>query len=212
MRAASLAPPSLRASRVDFAELAKPHASPTTRALALGALGVVYGDIGTNPLFALQEAFGGEGALARTQDNVLGVLSLVFWALVLVVSVKYLGFVMRASNEGEGGILALLALVPARTKSIVLVPLVLFGAALLYGDGVVTPAISVLSAVEGLKSAAPSTARFVVPITVVILVGLFAAQRRGTQRIGSVFGPIMIVWFFAIAACAAPWIAKNPVV
>jgi KUP system potassium uptake protein len=124
--------------------------------------------------------------------------------------VKYLGFVMRASNEGEGGILALLALVPKPKTSFVLVPLVLFGAALLYGDGVVTPAISVLSAVEGLKTAAPSTERFVVPITVVILLLLFAAQSRGTHRIGSVFGPVMVFWFTAIAACAAPWIAKQP--
>jgi KUP system potassium uptake protein len=210
--AASIAPPSIRRSRVDLGELAPTHRAPTTGALALGALGVVYGDIGTNPLFALQEAFAGTDALKPTPENVLGVLSLVFWALVAVVSVKYLTFVMRASNEGEGGILALLALVPERTKAYVLVPVVLFGAALLYGDGVVTPAISVLSAVEGLKTAAPATEKWVVPITVAILLALFAAQRRGTHRIGAVFGPIMILWFFAIAAVSAPWIAKNPVV
>ncbi len=185
--------------------------------LALGALGVVYGDIGTNPLFALQEAFGGRDALACSPDNVLGVLSLVFWALVLVISVKYLGFVMRASNDGEGGILALLALVPKRrdAKGIErrpawLVLLVLFGAALLYGDGIVTPSISVLSAVEGLKATAPVTATAVVPITIAILVALFFAQRHGTSRIGSVFGPIMILWFLAIGILGARQIALHP--
>jgi KUP system potassium uptake protein len=180
-------------------------------ALALGALGVVYGDIGTNPLFALQECFAGSAPLAPTHENVLGVLSLVFWALTLVIATKYLGFVMRASNGGEGGILALLALVPEKRPKI-LVLLVLFGAALLYGDGVITPAISVLSAIEGLKVAAPSLSSLVVPLTVTILIVLFLAQKRGTERIGNVFGPVMIVWFLAIAVVGLLQIVRHPVV
>jgi len=190
-----------------------PKKAPATAALALAALGVVYGDIGTNPLFALQECFAGSTALVPTRDNVLGVLSLVFWALVLVVSVKYLSFIMRAANDGEGGILALLALVPGKgarsERPKVLVLLVLFGAALLYGDGVITPAISVLSAVEGLKIAAPSLSSWVVPITIAILVGLFVVQKRGTQGIGTVFGPVMIVWFLAIGVLGALQVVKN---
>lgn len=187
-------------------------------ALTLGALGVVYGDIGTNPLFALQECFGGQAPLPATSSNVLGVLSLVFWALVGVICVKYLAFVMRASNDGEGGILALLALVPGKgsgpraRRPKVLVLLVLFGAALLYGDEVITPAISVLSAVEGLKIAAPATASMVVPITVVILVGLFLVQKRGTEGIGYVFGPVMVLWFLAIGALGLAQIVKAPMV
>jgi KUP system potassium uptake protein len=192
--------------------------APAKLGLALGALGVVYGDIGTNPLFALQEAFGGSTALTRTPENVLGVLSLVFWSLILVVSVKYLGFVMRASNEGEGGILALLALIPKRevepggkqARPTWLVLVVLFGAALLYGDGVITPAISVLSAVEGLKTAAPVTSGAVVPITIAILVVLFLMQKRGTHRIGTVFGPVMILWFSAIGVLGARQIVLHP--
>ena len=197
-------PPAHRSPRVPFA-------------LALGALGVVYGDLGTNPLFALQECFGGSNALATSQQNVLGVLSLVFWALTFVISIKYLTFVMRASNDGEGGILALLALVPGKGRKIGraerptwLVLLVVFGAALLYGDGVVTPAISVLSAIEGLKLASPSTEALVVPITVLILICLFVAQRRGTEGIGNVFGPLMIVWFVAIGALGLRQIVAHP--
>jgi KUP system potassium uptake protein len=180
--------------------------------LALGALGVVYGDLGTNPLFALGEAFGGEHPVGVSQLSILGVLSLIFWALMLVVTVKYLGFVMRASNDGEGGILALLGLIPPKARPHALVLVILFGAALLYGDGVVTPAISVLSAVEGLKSGAPSLAAYIVPITIVILVGLFAVQRRGTQDIGFVFGPVMTIWFVAIGALGIAGIWRAPVV
>src|SRR5262249_24523238 len=167
-------------------------------ALALGALGVVYGDLGTNPLFALAEAFGGEHGVAASRDNVLGVLSLIFWALMLVVTLKYLTFVMRASNDGEGGILALLGLIPVKARPHPLGLVILFGAALLYGDGVVTPAISVLSAVEGLKGAAPGLTAWIVPITCAILVALFLVQRKGTQGIGFAFGPVMILWFLAI--------------
>jgi KUP system potassium uptake protein len=185
---------------------------PRTLALALGALGVVYGDIGTNPLFALGEAFGGEHAVRPTATSVLGVLSLIFWALVLVVTGKYLSFVMRANNDGEGGILALLGLIPKSARPHALVLVILFGAALLYGDGVVTPAISVLSAVEGLKLAAPPLAPYIVPITIAILVLLFFFQYRGTERIGVVFGPIMVLWLLVIAALGARQIVKEPLV
>ncbi len=179
------------------------HNSQPLLALALGALGVVYGDIGTSPLYAVRECFVGEHALPITPENVLGVLSLIFWSLTMVVSVKYLSFVMRADNHGEGGILALLALVgplqnPTPTKRSFVVLMGLFGAALLYGDGVITPAISVLSAVEGLQVATHGVDAFIVPIAVVILVGLFLVQKRGTASIGAVFGPAMLVWFVAI--------------
>jgi KUP system potassium uptake protein len=183
--------------------------------LTLAALGVVYGDIGTSPLYALRECFAGTHAIPVSSENVLGVLSLIFWSLVVTVSIKYLLFVMRADNGGEGGILALVALV--RTKADrsargTLVAIGLFGAALLYGDGMITPAISVLSAVEGLGVATNVFEPFVVPITVVILIGLFVMQHRGTGGIGAVFGPIMIVWFVTIALLGIPKIAANPIV
>lgn len=175
----------------------------STAALALGALGVVYGDIGTSPLYTLRECFVGPHAVATSAANVLGVLSLVFWSLVVLVSLKYLTFVMRADNDGEGGILALLALlIPARgepqARRAALVLLGLFGAALLYGDGVITPAISVLSAVEGLHVATDAFDALVVPIAVAILVALFSVQHRGTGGLGAVFGPAMLVWFTVI--------------
>ncbi|HMK72127.1 MAG TPA: KUP/HAK/KT family potassium transporter, partial [Myxococcaceae bacterium] len=176
------------------------------RALALGALGIVFGDIGTSPLYALHECFLPGHGVEPTVDNVLGVLSLVVWSLTLVVSVKYLVFIMRADNKGEGGIFALLALIaqgdrPGRSRGRVAITLLaLFGAALLYGDGIITPAISVLSAVEGLTVATTAAQRWVVPLTVAILVALFAVQERGTARIGRVFGPVMLLWFLVIAA------------
>jgi len=183
-------------------------------ALALGALGVVYGDIGTSPLYAMKEAFTGPHGLPATAENVYGVLSLVFWSLNFVISFKYIGFVMRADNRGEGGILALLALVRSRGKGgrgqAVLVGLGLFGAALLYGDGVITPAISVLGAIEGMEVAAPALEAVVVPISVLILVGLFWFQRHGTDRIGKAFGPIMLLWFSCIAALGLRGIAMHP--
>jgi KUP system potassium uptake protein len=190
---------------------------PRSRAafLVLAALGVVYGDIGTSVLYALRECFSGTHAIAVTTESVLGVLSLIFWSLIITVSIKYLLFVMRADNNGEGGILALVALVRSRGGKIVhpvLVMIGLFGAALLYGDGMITPAISVLSAVEGLAVATDVFEPFVVPITVVILVGLFLAQRRGTGGIGAVFGPIMIVWFLTLIALGLPKVLANPVV
>ncbi|GEJ58756.1 potassium transporter Kup [Anaeromyxobacter diazotrophicus] len=192
-----------------------PH-SPRGRALALlslTALGVVFGDIGTSPLYALKECFTGPHGVPPTPANVLGVLSLVFWAMTFVVTFKYLTFVMRADNRGEGGILALMALVGQRETTRrgrqVLLLLGLFGAALLYGDGVITPAISVLSAVEGLAVAAPTLEHLVVPLTVAILVGLFAFQRRGTATVGLVFGPIMLLWLVAIALLGARAVAGD---
>ena len=207
-------PPSIARPRLPSFVDVEPHATASKGVpwgLALGALGVVYGDLGTNPLFALGEAFGGEHPVGVNRVAILGVLSLIFWSITLVVAVKYLGFVMRASNDGEGGILALLSQIPQHARVRVLVLVVLFGAALLYGDGVVTPAISVLSAVEGLKTAAPSLAKFIVPITMAILVVLFSVQKRGTQDIGFVFGPIMTVWFLVIGALGASGIARAPI-
>ena len=186
-----------------------------TSVLALGALGVVYGDIGTNPLFAMREAFQGPHHVGIDESNVLGLLSLVFWSLILVISVKYLGFVTRADNDGEGGILALAALVtpeeqPRRGRMWVLVLLGLFGAALLYGDGVITPAISVLAAVEGTTVAEPSLDQFVVPAAVVILIALFLLQRRGTGTIGRLFGPVMVVWFATIGLLGGAQVVQHP--
>ncbi|MDB4949213.1 MAG: potassium uptake protein Kup system [Gemmatimonadetes bacterium] len=185
--------------------------------LTLAALGVVYGDIGTSPLYALRECFHGEHAMKVTPDNVLGVLSLIVWSLVVIISVKYIGFVMRADNRGEGGILALTALVtPMRASGRggrrVLIMLGLFGTALLYGDGMITPAISVLSAVEGLSVATRLFDPYIVPITVAILVVLFVIQRRGTGGIGRVFGPVMTLWFVVIAALGVGQIVQHPAV
>jgi KUP system potassium uptake protein len=183
--------------------------------LSLGALGIVYGDIGTSPLYALRECFHGPHAVPPSHDNVLGVLSLVFWSLIVIISIKYLVFVMRADNRGEGGILALMALVPPRFREArgghwVLVALGLFGAALLYGDGMITPAISVLSAVEGLEVATPFFNPYIVPITLFILLVLFAIQRRGTAGIGALFGPVMILWFATLAVLGVAWIVRAP--
>jgi len=181
--------------------------------LALAALGVVYGDIGTSPLYAIKECFGHEYGLLPNHENVLGILSLVFYSLILVVVVKYLTFIMRADNRGEGGTFALLALMrPHDNPRSKLVLLGLFGAALLYGDGMITPAISVLSAVEGLELAAPVLTPWVVPITIVILAGIFLVQRRGTAGLGAVFGPVTLVWFVSIAAAGVPWIFRVPAV
>ncbi|WP_276967484.1 potassium transporter Kup [Metallibacterium scheffleri] len=183
-------------------------------ALMLGAAGVVYGDIGTSPLYAIQSVFGEHGINA-TPDNVLGALSLVFWALIIVVSLKYILFVMCADNKGEGGIMSLMALAQRGVKGsprmrMMLLTLGLFGAALFYGDGVITPAISVLSAVEGVEVAAPHLAEFVVPITVAIILVLFAAQKHGTARLGAFFGPIMVVWFVVIGLLGAASIVQHP--
>ncbi len=183
--------------------------------LSLGALGIVYGDIGTSPIYALRESLHGAYGVHASPENVLGVLSLIFWSLILVISVKYLGFIMRADNNGEGGIIALTALVippgrPPQGVQKALVAAGLFGAALLYGDSMITPAISVLSAVEGLEVATPFFQPYVIPITVVILLGLFSLQRFGTASVGSVFGPIVLVWFLTLGALGVIHLGDSP--
>jgi KUP system potassium uptake protein len=188
-----------------------------TTGLAVGALGVVYGDIGTNPLFALRDAFEGPHHVGVSQANIFGLLSLVFWSLIIVITIKYLTFVMRADNDGEGGILALSALATGTASKLdrrrwLLLLIGLFGAALLYGDGMITPAISVLAAVEGTSLAAPSLHHLVLPLAVLVLVGLFLIQPSGTGRIGRVFGPVMIAWFVTIGVLGAVQIARRPAV
>lgn len=191
------------------------HGKGPMWAIALAALGVVYGDIGTSPLYALRECFYGPHGIPVNETSVLGVLSLLFWVLIIVISIKYMVFVLSADNRGEGGILALTALVVppgARARSFFLLGIGIFGAALLYGDGVITPAISVLSAVEGLNLATPLFEPYVIPITVGILCGLFGLQRHGTGRIGAIFGPIILLWFLTLAALGIHGIVKNPYV
>ncbi len=184
--------------------------------LALAALGVVYGDIGTSPLYAIRESFYGTHGIAVTPGNVLGVLSLVFWSLVIVVTIKYHIVIIRADNKGEGGVLALMALVNGSRLARGLAPrrvmivLGIFGSALLYADGALTPAISVLSAVEGLEIATPTFSSWVLPVTLAILIGLFVLQSRGTARIGAVFGPVMLVWFATIGVLGLSEIARQP--
>jgi KUP system potassium uptake protein len=182
--------------------------------LALAALGIVYGDIGTSPLYALQECFNGSHAVPPTPENIKGIVSMVFWTLIIVVTVKYHLYVLRADNHGEGGILALMALVRGKLRQPrnrgLFVALGLFGAALLYGDGAITPAISVLSAVEGLEIEAPAAGRYVLPITIAILVALFLLQRRGTGRIGKLFGPVMLAWFAVVALLGVGGVLRHP--
>jgi KUP system potassium uptake protein len=198
------------------ADSANTHHKASLAALTLGALGVVFGDIGTSPLYTLRECLHGTGSGAPVPEDIYGLLSLIFWSLTMVVTVKYLTFIMRADNHGEGGIFALLAVVPEKlrmksTKKISVIALiVVVGAALLYGDGAITPAISVLSAIEGLTVVRPSLAPAVIPITCVILVVLFAVQKRGTGAVGTLFGPIMLVWFFTIGALGAYQVAQQP--
>lgn len=206
----------------DPAEHHRASRTAADRKLALAALGVVYGDIGTSPLYALRECFMAPHGVEVSRSNVLGVLSLVVWSLVLVIVVKYLTFVLRADNNGEGGILALLALLkpkvvsqglplPGRSRKLRIVMLLgLFGAALLYGDGVITPAISVLSAVEGLGVATHVLDPVVLPLTVGILVALFLVQRHGTGAVGRIFGPATFVWFATLVVTGLPWIARHP--
>ncbi len=190
--------------------------------LTFTAVGVVYGDIGTSPLYAIRECFHGAHAVPVTPANVLGVLSLVIYALLVIISIKYIAIVLRADNHGEGGILALTALIlPSRARTRagsvgaaagrpVLVALGIFGTALLYGDGMITPAISVLGAVEGLEVVTPVLGSSIVPITVAILVALFAIQRYGTHRVGGLFGPVVIVWFVTIAGLGLLWVVRAP--
>jgi KUP system potassium uptake protein len=183
--------------------------------MSLGALGVVYGDIGTSPLYAVRECLHGPHGVPPTPGNIFGVLSLIFWSLIIVVTLKYHVYVLRLDNRGEGGILALMGLIrPDRQKRMamrwILVALGVFGAALLYGDGMITPAISVLSAVEGLSIATSVFDRFVVPITIAILLGLFFFQKHGTGRVGAVFGPVMLIWFSTLALLGIASIAREP--
>ncbi|HEY7943610.1 MAG TPA: potassium transporter Kup [Casimicrobiaceae bacterium] len=184
--------------------------------LVIGAIGVVFGDIGTSPLYTLRECFTGRHGLALTSDNVLGILSVIFWALMIVVTLKYVTLIMRADNRGEGGIMALTALVSrglddgkARWW---LVGLGIFGAAMFYGDGMITPAISVLSAVEGLEVVAPTLKSYVIPVTLLILVALFSIQRYGTGKVGGFFGPVMCIWFATLAVLGAAAIWQHPLV
>ena len=183
-------------------------------ALTLGAIGVVYGDIGTSPLYALKEVFA-HGHVPLTPENIYGVLSLVFWTLTVVVSIKYVVLILRADNNGEGGLIAMLALAsravrnkPPLRRTLLFVGI--FGTAIFFGDGVITPAISVLGAVEGLQVAAPALGHWIVPITLVILTALFMFQRFGTERVGRLFGPVMLVWFATIAALGVAHIGDNP--
>jgi len=184
-------------------------------ALVIGAIGVVFGDIGTSPLYTLKEAFSPHYGLNSDHDTVLGVLSLAFWALNLVVTLKYVTIIMRADNDGEGGIMALMALTQRTLRNgsrsaYVVGILGIFGASLFFGDGVITPAMSVLSAVEGLEVAAPGLHVFIVPVTLVVLLAVFAAQRFGTEKIGKAFGPIMVIWFLSLAAIGVYNIVDAP--
>ncbi len=184
-------------------------------ALTLGAIGIVYGDIGTSPLYAMRECFAGSHAVAPSRENVLGIISLIFWSLTIVISIKYVMFVMRADNRGEGGILALLALAIRKFSSTsqqraVLIMVGIFGATLFFGDGMITPAISVLSAVEGLNVATPVLEPYVIPITIIVLFGLFLVQASGTARIGALFGPIMVLWFFILALLGVINLVREP--
>ncbi len=194
----------------------KPWLANKTFLLALGALGVVFGDIGTSPLYTIKECFHGKHAIDLTQGNIYGVMSLVFWSLTIVVSIKYVMFILRADNHGEGGIFALLGLIPSngqethpRVRSTAVVAGIL-GAGLLYGDGIITPAISVLSAIEGLEVATKAASPIVLPLTCVVLLMLFLFQYRGTADIGKIFGPIMMLWFGAIAALGLGSIVREP--
>jgi KUP system potassium uptake protein len=212
---ASAAMQDMSVPRAVEAHGARSHAAKSPLPLlCLTAMGVVYGDIGTSPLYAIRECFFGPHGVPVTQEHVLGVLSLIVWALIIVVTLKYHVYVLRADNHGEGGILALMSLVRADrhpgVRNGILVTLGLFGAALLYGDGMLTPAISVLSAIEGLEVATPVFTPFVVPLTVVILAGLFLLQRRGTAGVGVVFGPVILVWFLTLAILGVVNITRDP--
>jgi KUP system potassium uptake protein len=196
-----------------------PHGghSSSLLGLTIAAIGVVYGDIGTSPLYTIRECFFGTHAVPLNHDNVLGVLSLILYSLLIVVSIKYIAIVMRADNQGEGGILALTALLPARGGNggvavgrPTLILLGIFGAALLYGDGMITPAITVLGAMEGLNVITPLFSGYVLPLSVAIIVGIFVIQQHGTAKVGRLFGPIMIVWFVTLAGLGLVWVARQP--
>jgi KUP system potassium uptake protein len=195
--------------------LANAHEPSASKlSLMLGAIGVVYGDLGTSPLYTMKEIFNGPHAVQATPENILGILSLIFWSLILVISIKYVLFVMRANNHGEGGIMALMALAlrhrnQQRQRNII-IALGLFGTALFYGDGIITPAISVLSAVEGLQVAAPALQAYVLPVTIVVLIALFMFQSYGTDKVGLLFGPIMLIWFGVLGLLGWLSVCQNP--
>ena len=191
------------------------HGNKGLAGLVVGAIGVVFGDIGTSPLYTLKEAFSPHYGLVANHDTVLGILSLVFWALMIVVTVKYVTIIMRADNDGEGGIMALMALsqriLPKGSKSVYIVGILgIFGASLFFGDSMITPAMTVLSAIEGLEVAAPRLHAWIVPLTIAVLIMLFATQRFGSEKVGRVFGPVMALWFLALAVIGAVNIAQNP--
>ncbi len=197
------------------AAVSDPGSKTPTKALVIGAIGVVFGDIGTSPLYTMKLAFGPEYGLDATDANVLGVLSLVFWSLMLVVTIKYVSIIMRADNRGEGGIMALMALaqrcLPIASQAGYTVGLLgIFGAALFFGDGVITPAMTVLSAIEGIEVAAPAVHAYVVPVTIAVLAVLFSLQRGGTARMGSLFGPVMLLWFAVLAILGAANVLESP--
>jgi len=190
--------------------------SSSLAALTLGAIGVVYGDIGTSPLYALKEVFA-HGHVPLTPQNIYGVLSLVFWTLTVVVSIKYVALILRADNNGEGGLIAMLALAsqavkdrPVLRKRLLMVGI--FGTAIFFGDGVITPAITVLGAIEGLEVAAPGLHHYIVPLSLVVLTLLFLVQRHGTATVGKLFGPVMVLWFAVLAVLGLSQIATNPAV
>ena len=190
---------------------------PEKSSLMLAALGIVFGDIGTSPLYTLKECFGSAHALPATSANILGILSLVFWAILIVISLKYVVFIMRADNKGEGGIMALLSLVTEKARisprlNYALLILGLIGASLFYGDGIITPAISVLSAVEGLEVLKPALHPYIIPVALIILVLLFRSQQHGTGKVGGLFGPIMAVWFLALSGFGLISLMETPVV
>ena len=208
----------MAASRLQVIHLSSSSSSSQSSlaALTLGAIGVVYGDIGTSVLYAIKEIFG-SGHVPFTPDNVHGVLSIVFWTLTVIVSLKYVTLVLRADNHGEGGLVAMLALAsqsvkdkPVLRKWLLVVGI--FGTCLFYGDGVITPAISVLSAVEGLEVISPTFKKGVIPLTIIILFCLFAVQKRGTAGIGKFFGPITVVWFLTVALLGISHIIDNPAI
>ena len=188
------------------------HSRKATAPIVIAAICVVFGDIGTSPLYALKEIFNGHHPIPVTPDNIFGILSMVFWSIMALVTVKYVSVIMRADNRGEGGSLALLALITEKSHNRVVTWVIsllgIFAAALFYGDSMITPAISVLSAVEGLEIISPDFKAYVLPITLVILTGLFFIQHRGTDTVGLFFGPVMVGWF-SVLGCSARW--KSPV-
>src|SRR3954465_2420124 len=194
---------------------AAPHSQRATGLLVVGAIGVVFGDIGTSPLYALKEAFSPHYGIPLSRDNVLGILSLIVWSMTWVITIKYLFVMMRADNNGEGGILALLALAlrEARTRPQLkwtIISIGVFGAAMFYGDSMITPSVTILSAIEGLKLASPRFTPYVIPITLAVVAVLFFIQSHGTAKVGALFGPVMVLWFLSLAALGLNHVIDNP--